>query len=63
MPAVAAVGVPYAVVAVELVQYVYVKLAVLPEVTAAEVRSTVDGKHTAVGLVIVTVGVGVSVTT
>ena len=38
------------------------RAAVLPFVTSAAVRSTVDGEHTAAGSVILTVGAGVIVT-
>jgi len=60
---VAAVGDKYGVVAPASVQYVYVSPAVDPAVTAAAVRSTVEGEHTADGFVITTVGVGFTVTT
>jgi hypothetical protein len=47
-------------VAAAFVQYVKVNPAVEPAVTAAAVRLTVAGAHTAAGLVIVSVGVGLT---
>ena len=58
----AAAGVAYGVVASASVQYVKVRPAVLPAVTAGAVRSTVAGDHTAAGAVMTTVGVALTVT-
>jgi hypothetical protein len=56
VPEVAVDGVGYGDEATASSQYVYVNPAVLPAVIEGFVRSTVEGEHTATGLVIIREG-------